>query len=46
MAFKGNERIDVDEAATACADIENRCTFTVDDAYSYAYYDKARTVLA
>ncbi|MFZ3495877.1 hypothetical protein ACODT5_22100 [Streptomyces sp. 5.8] len=45
VAFKGNERIDVDEAATACADIQNRCTFTVDDAYSYAYYDKARTVL-
>ncbi|MER7988274.1 hypothetical protein ABTY53_22210 [Streptomyces noursei] len=43
-AFEGNERIDPRKAADHCASSRNNCTFTVDEPYSYTYYDKARVV--
>lgn len=43
-AFEGNERISVRTAADHCASARTNCTYTVDTAYSYTYYDKARIV--
>ncbi|WP_206507827.1 hypothetical protein [Streptomyces chrestomyceticus] len=43
-AFEGNKRITAQAAADHCAAARNNCAFTVDKAYSYTYYDKARVV--
>ncbi|MEU1129884.1 hypothetical protein ABZ383_08465 [Streptomyces sp. NPDC005900] len=44
-AYQGNDYTgDVSAALDACADTANRCTFTLNQRYSYGYYDRPRPV--
>ncbi|MEU6895906.1 hypothetical protein ABZ934_29925 [Streptomyces sp. NPDC046557] len=43
-AFEGNDRIDTRTAADHCANARSNCTYTVDNTYSYTYYDTARVI--
>ncbi|MDP9865444.1 MULTISPECIES: hypothetical protein [Streptosporangium] len=42
QAFYGNDRRTVAEAVNHCAGAPNRCAFTPEEAYSYAYYEPAK----
>ncbi|WP_190135281.1 hypothetical protein [Streptomyces longispororuber] len=44
QAFKGNDRSDVGTVLGACGNSSNACTFTLNQRYSYGYYDRPRPV--